>query len=42
MIKAVFFDFDDTLYPRNACTEDVKTGVENLELLNKCRKKSAI
>lgn len=36
------FDFDDTIYPRNASTEDIKIGMENLSLLNKCRKKSFI
>lgn len=36
------FDFDDTLYPRDNNIEDINTGIENLDLLNKCRKKSFI
>lgn len=36
------FDFDDTLYPRNTFFEDVNIGIENLKLLNNCRKKSFI
>lgn len=36
------FDFDDTLYPRDNNIENVNTGIENLDLLNKCRKKSFI